>query len=143
MADDKLNVTQNIILVLSNKLENIVGKGENSGNQHFHLFPPCIPPLLEQNFNFLLTFILSSASTFSLDHLNMFFFFSFGKDLDVYGQECVGYCQSLVHLSVSNFMFSTEKILHNQDTLMRCVMWRFQTPFSKVKVTAGDREDQM
>ena len=24
--------------------ENIEGKGENAGNQHFLLFPPCFPP---------------------------------------------------------------------------------------------------
>ena len=29
--------------------ENIVGKGENAGNQHFHLFPQCFLPFLKQN----------------------------------------------------------------------------------------------
>ena len=36
-ADDKSNVTQNIKVVF-NKIENIVGKEENAGYQHF--FPP-------------------------------------------------------------------------------------------------------
>ena len=37
-ADDKLNVPQNIKFVF-HKLENIVGEGENAGNQHFFPFP--------------------------------------------------------------------------------------------------------
>ena len=39
-ADSKLNIVQNIQLVL-HRIENIVGKGENAGNQHFLLFPQC------------------------------------------------------------------------------------------------------
>ena len=39
-ADDKINVTENIKFVLG-KVENIVGKGENAGNQHFLLFRLC------------------------------------------------------------------------------------------------------
>ena len=37
-ADDKLNVK-----VVFHKIENIVGKEENAGNQHFLLFPQCFP----------------------------------------------------------------------------------------------------
>ena len=37
-AEDKLNVTQNIGVVF-HRIENIVGKEENAGNQHFFLFP--------------------------------------------------------------------------------------------------------
>ena len=36
-ADDKLNVTEKLKFVLG-RLENIVGKGENAGYQHFLLF---------------------------------------------------------------------------------------------------------
>ena len=36
-ADDKINVTQKLKFVLG-RVENIVGKGENAGNQHFLLF---------------------------------------------------------------------------------------------------------
>ena len=36
-ADDKLNLTKNLKLVLG-RVENIVGKGENAGDQHFLLF---------------------------------------------------------------------------------------------------------
>ena len=39
-ADDKLYVTQNN-KVVCHRIENIVGKEENAGYQHFLLFPQC------------------------------------------------------------------------------------------------------
>ena len=39
-ADDKLNATKKLKFVLG-RIENIVGKGEIAGYQHFLLFPPC------------------------------------------------------------------------------------------------------
>ena len=39
-AEDKSNVTQNIQFVFE-RIENIVGKEENAGYQHFLLFPQC------------------------------------------------------------------------------------------------------
>ena len=39
-ADDKINVTEKLKSVLG-RVENIVGKGENAGDQHFLLFPQC------------------------------------------------------------------------------------------------------
>ena len=39
-ADDNINVAKMMISV-SNRAENIVGKGENAGYQHFLLFPKC------------------------------------------------------------------------------------------------------
>ena len=39
-ADDKINVTEKLKVVLG-RVENIVGKGENAGYQHFFLFPQC------------------------------------------------------------------------------------------------------
>ena len=39
-ADDKLNVTLNIKVVF-HRIENIVGKEQNAGNQHYLLFPQC------------------------------------------------------------------------------------------------------
>ena len=39
-ADDKIYVTQKLKFVLG-QVENIVGKGENAGYQHFLLFPRC------------------------------------------------------------------------------------------------------
>ena len=39
-ADDNLNVAK-IMISLYDRVENIVGKGENAGNQHFLLFPQC------------------------------------------------------------------------------------------------------
>ena len=39
-ADDKLNVTENIKVVFR-RIEKIVGKEENAGQQHFFLCPQC------------------------------------------------------------------------------------------------------
>ena len=39
-ADDKINETQKLRYILE-WIENIVGKGENAGYQHFLLFPQC------------------------------------------------------------------------------------------------------
>ena len=39
-ADDKINVTEKLKLILE-RVENIVGKGENAGYRHFLLFPQC------------------------------------------------------------------------------------------------------
>ena len=39
-ADDKINLVQLMISVFD-RVENIVGKGENAGYQHFLLFPQC------------------------------------------------------------------------------------------------------
>ena len=40
LADGKINVAQMMISVFD-RVENIVGKGENAGYQHFLLFPQC------------------------------------------------------------------------------------------------------
>ena len=40
LADDKMNVTEKLKFVLG-RVENIMGKGENAGYQHFLLFPLC------------------------------------------------------------------------------------------------------
>ena len=47
--------------------ENIVGKGENAGNQHFLLFPQCFLPCPTSDFNVRITLILLSANLFNLD----------------------------------------------------------------------------
>ena len=52
-ADDKLNVTRNVKVVF-HRIENIVGKEENAGYQHFLLFPRCfqkafLPPVLQKS----------------------------------------------------------------------------------------------
>ena len=39
-ADDTSNLIEKLKFVLG-KVENIVGKGENAGHQHFLLFPKC------------------------------------------------------------------------------------------------------
>ena len=40
LSDDKINVIQNMKLVFE-WVENILENGENTGNQHFLLFPKC------------------------------------------------------------------------------------------------------
>ena len=47
--------------------ENIVGKGENAGNQRFLLFFTMFSTLPNVNFNLGVTFILLSANAFNLD----------------------------------------------------------------------------
>ena len=44
-ADDSLNVNQKVKFALG-RVQNIVGKGENAGNQHFLLFQQCFQRLL-------------------------------------------------------------------------------------------------
>ena len=39
-ADDKINETEKLKFVMG-RIENIVGKGENAGYQHFLFFPQC------------------------------------------------------------------------------------------------------
>ena len=48
LADNRINVTKKFKFV-SERIENILGKGENAGYQHFLLFPKCFqkPPSLE------------------------------------------------------------------------------------------------
>ena len=43
-SDDKINLTQKLKLALR-RVENILGKGENAGYQHFLLFPQCFRKL--------------------------------------------------------------------------------------------------
>ena len=47
-ADDKSNVAQNI-KVAFHRIENIVGKEENAGYQHFLLFPQCFQKALSSS----------------------------------------------------------------------------------------------
>ena len=44
-ADDEINANQKLKFDLE-RIENIVGKGENAGYQHFLLFPRCFHNLL-------------------------------------------------------------------------------------------------
>ena len=54
--------------------ENIVRKGENTGDQHFLLFPQCFLPFQKQISNFSVSFILSSANAFTLDQSKILMF---------------------------------------------------------------------
>ena len=47
--------------------ENIIGKGENAGNQHFLLFLQCFLPFPKHISIIQVTFILLSASALKLD----------------------------------------------------------------------------
>ena len=59
-------------------LENIVGKEENAGNQHFILFPQYFYPS-KSNLDFLVPFITSSANALNLDQSKIL---SSGKELN-------------------------------------------------------------
>ena len=50
-----------------NTLENMMGKGENAGNQYFILFTQCFPRLLRLDFDISVAFIVSSANALNLD----------------------------------------------------------------------------
>ena len=58
--------------------ENMIGKGENAGNQDFLLFPQCFLPIKKQISIFSVMFILLYANAFNFDLSKML---SFGKEL--------------------------------------------------------------
>ena len=79
--EEKRNVTaQSLPFTTLRKLpyKNIVGKGENAGNQHSLLFPQCFLPFPYQIFYFSFTLILSSANAFNLDQSKILYL---GKEL--------------------------------------------------------------
>ena len=47
LADDTIKLAKMMIFVFD-RVENIVEKGENAGNQHFLLFPHCFLPILKE-----------------------------------------------------------------------------------------------
>ena len=49
-ADDIVNVA-GMMISLSDSVENIVGKGENAGYQHFLLFPQCFQMFQKPSFS--------------------------------------------------------------------------------------------
>ena len=74
----KLVTTQFCLLMKRKAHENIVGNGENAGNQHFLIFPQMFSIPSKRNFSILATFGLSSANAFILDQATIL---SFGKGL--------------------------------------------------------------
>ena len=82
--------------------ENIVGKGENAGNQHFLLFPQCFLTFPKQISSFELHFDLSSANAFSLDKFKIF---SFGKE-----SICQQICQWKLKAFADNKIKETAKL---------------------------------
>ena len=62
--------------------ENLVGSGENAGNQHFLLFPQCFLPFPKQISIVYVQLIFYSAIAFKLDESLIL---SLGKELTVVG----------------------------------------------------------
>ena len=80
--------------LIETPFENIVGNGENAGNQHFLHFPQCFYTFLRTNFKFSVIFIVLSASAFNLEQSKNL---SFGKEL--------------THYQMTNFrLFQTERV---------------------------------
>ena len=77
-----------MVTVVLYRVENIVGNGENAGNQHFLLFPQCFLPFPKANFNFSAKFHLLSASAFKLDLSKNLLF---GKELRVRNESIFHY----------------------------------------------------
>ena len=69
-ADDKINASEKLKFVLE-KAENIVGKGENAGYQHFLLFPQCFQkPFLSGSFKVWIVW-KKVKSSFALTKISM------------------------------------------------------------------------
>ena len=73
-------------LVRESPFENIVGKGDDAGNQQFLLFPQGFLPFPDQTSIFSVTFVLSSVNAFNLDQSTILLF---GKELQK-TEECLG-----------------------------------------------------
>ena len=81
-------------------LENLVGKGENAGNQHFLLFPQC--------------FLLFTKQVLNLPSLYFVVckYFQFGQDILLFGNELSNKTPSSIHLRRdANKNLGLEKIL--------------------------------
>ena len=55
-----------------NPSKNIVGKGENTGEQHFLLFPQCFLPILKRYFNFFNHFYFVICKCFEFGPVSKF-----------------------------------------------------------------------
>ena len=72
----KLITTQSRLLMTLNEkaFENIVGKGENAGNQHFLLFPQCVQPFPKRFLVFRPNFFCRLQNAFILDQSKLLSF---------------------------------------------------------------------
>ena len=61
--------------------QNIVGKGENAGNQHFPLFPQFFSTLSRTEIIIFVTFILSFANALNLDKVTFFVVWEWAKHI--------------------------------------------------------------
>ena len=90
--------------VTKRPFENIEGKGENAGNQHFLLFafPTMFPTHPITNLYFSITFNLSSANAFNLDQSKILLF---GTELTLF--------------QMGNFrLFETERLCRQQFQIL-------------------------
>ena len=90
--------------------ENIVGKRENAGNQHFLRFQQCFLRFRKQISIFSVTFILSSANAFSLEQSKYLLFGKHGPKL-TFNAVCLFPKQALVFtcLQFKSFENTVEK----------------------------------
>ena len=86
--------------------ENIVGKGENAGNQHFLLFLQCFLPIPKTIFVFKLNFILSSANAFNLEQSKIC---RLGKELN--------------HINPFAVIFAFKAYVNQDQTAKKCAVW--------------------
>ena len=68
-ADDKLNVTENTKVVF-HRIENIAGKEENAGYQHFLLFPQCFQKAFSSSASKVVIVSERVKSQFYTSHIN-------------------------------------------------------------------------
>ena len=85
--------------------EDIVGKGENSGNKHFLLSPQCFLPFSKEIFIFSVTFILLFSNAFNLDQSNIL---PFGEDLKHCGEKGEDDCDNTFSLFPNNVFYPSK-----------------------------------
>ena len=76
-----------LMTLWKNPFENIVGKGENAGNQHFLLFPTMFSTLSFREIIILAKFKLPSGNTFNLGQFKIL---SFGREFIGSKKYCLG-----------------------------------------------------
>ena len=104
----------------NNPSENIVGKGENAGKQHFPSFPTMFSALPKTNFNFSAKFNLSSANAFNLVRSKTVLF---GKELT--------FSYNFHTIQVTMLIFGMQ-VAFNNTQLVRVISSRSR---SNIKVT--------
>ena len=123
MIDDKTKQVLNSLPHNPRKpFENIVGKGENTGNQHFLIFSTMFSTLSKREIGILATLNLSSANAFNLVRA---IFFSFGKDLRILSDYGL-----TVHPYVTEILFEKHSLTLSQTNRGLRAISPFPTVFS-------------